>query len=156
MPPFNFEAEARNLAMNLDRGHGDDVARRLQEDSHYLDPRGYSALLKRVAQYDQKGVGDDLTLVDNRNGTLEAFIQRHPVDVGMIVPDAPPPPPAAYYPGEVPPPPPPRPNTAGCQIASVGVGAVLGNLIAGRGNRGIGTAAGAVGGAIVGSDACNR
>ncbi|HEY9680632.1 MAG TPA: hypothetical protein V6C86_03480 [Oculatellaceae cyanobacterium] len=158
MPPFNFEAEARNLAINLDRGQGNEVAARLQQDSQYLGPQGYSALLKMVSRYEQKNVGDDLIIVDNGNGTREALIKRQALDVGTIIPEPPPPPPAAYYqpqPYYTEAPPPPR-NNVGCNVASVGIGAVLGNVIAGRHDKGVGTAAGAIAGAVVGSENCNR
>jgi Glycine zipper 2TM domain len=146
--------EGRFLASQLDQSRTNEVVNRLHQDAQLLGPGGYSALLKTINQYDQKGVGDDLIIVNTPNGQ-EALIKPHAVDVGHIFQDAPPPPPqgppAAYYEGA--PPPPPR-SDAGCVVASTLGGAVVGNLLSNWRNKVIGTVAGAAGGAVVGSAAC--
>ena len=151
--PFDFENEARGLAANLDRGRGDEVAHRLQADAQYLGPQGYSALLSRVSQYDQKGVGDDLVIVNQQNGTQEAFIRRAAIDVGTLVPDAPPP--QGYYQQNQGYYAQPRPN-ADCTLIGAGAGAIVGNTFAPNGRRGAGTAIGAIAGALIGNDSCRR
>ncbi len=145
--PLDIENEGRFLASKLDQSRTNEVTSRLQQDSQYLDQRGYSELLRTINRYDQKGVGDDLIIVNNQNGP--------------VFREAPPPP--AYYPPGAPPrayesypPPPPRPNHADCTILSAGAGAILGNILSPNGRRGVGTAAGAITGAVVGNEACNR
>ncbi len=159
--PLDIENEGRFLASKLDQSRTNEVTSRLQQDSQYLDQRGYSELLRTINRYDQKGVGDDLIIVNNQNGSQEALIKPHVIDVGPVFREAPPPP--AYYPPGAPPrayesypPPPPRPNHADCTILSAGAGAILGNILSPNGRRGVGTAAGAITGAVVGNEACNR
>jgi hypothetical protein len=160
--PLDIENEGRFLASKLDQSRTNEVTSRLQQDSQYLDQRGYSALLHTINRYDQKGVGDDLIIVNNRDGSQEALIKPHVIDVGRVVNDAPPPQPGYYAPapypneGYAPPPPPQHMSDAGCTVASAGVGAVIGNILSPWRSKGVGTAAGAVAGAVVGSEACNN
>ncbi len=149
--PNDIGNEGRYLASQLDHSNTNEVINRLQQDSQVYSPGEYSALLKTIARFDQKGVGDDLIIVNTPNG-LEALIKPHPIDMGPVYADAPPPPPPpAYYNGA--PPPPPR-SDAGCVIGSAAGGAIIGNLLSNWRNKGVGTVAGAAGGAIIGSAAC--
>lgn len=162
--PLDIENEGRFLASKLDQSRTNEVTSRLQQDSQYLDQRGYSALLHAINRYDQKGVGDDLIIVNNRDGSQEALIKPHVIDVGRVFNDAPPPPQPGFYAappypreGYVQPAPPPQQmSDAGCTVASAGAGAIIGNLLSPWRSKGVGTAAGAVAGAVVGSEACKN
>ena len=150
--PHDIMNEGRYLASQLDHSHTNEVVNRLQQDSQVYSPGEYSALLKTIAAYDQKGVGDDLIIVNTPTGQ-EALIKPHAIDMGHVYADAPPPPQPGYY-GEAPPPPPQPRSDAGCVVGSAAAGAVAGNLLSSWRNKAIGTLAGAAGGAIVGSAAC--
>jgi hypothetical protein len=151
--PHDIQNEGRYLASQLDHSNTNEVINHLRQDSQVYSPGEYSALLKTIAAYDQKGVGDDLIIVNTQNGGQEALIKPHAIDMGPVYQDAPPPPPPPGYYGDAPPPPPPR-SDAGCVIGSAAGGAIIGNLLSNWRNKGIGTVAGAAGGAIVGSAAC--
>lgn len=155
---MDIEYEARGIARTLDQSRGDEAARRLSQDSQMMDPRAYSQLLRTVNQYDQKNMGADLIIVNQRDGSQEAFIKPAPIDVGMV---APPPPPPGYYDRQPQPAYPPqgyeergRAGT-GCLVGSAVIGGVLGNLVSNSRRHGaVGTVAGAALGTAVGNEAC--
>ncbi len=156
---MDIEYEARGIARTLDQSRGDEAARRLSQDSKVMDPLSYSQLLRTVNQYDQKDIGADLIIVNQRDGSQEAFIKPAPIDVGMV---APPPPPPGYYDRQ------PQPDYrqqqgleergragTGCLVTSTVLGGLLGNAISGAKRHGpVGTVAGAALGTAVGNEAC--